>query len=324
MNLTFLCDKQVTWPSTVIGGDVPNGADTYSFIYDFSEKICKYSMTFKYNGACFSAPTIGPTLCHISKYDYKMLAEHEYWEFNGDRTACKASDSCSIYFRICEDLPTSLTSNCGANSGVCILSQGTYYNLGIYNNSYDDLVERPDEQGFTAEYKGGDGIFLGCTGGAKLTTTLNFRCGLNSKWPKDNASHDALSPYKVDYDADKCTAVFHFNYNGACFNSEPIIIFDAPILFVFVIFLFVIFAIYWIAGIIINLLLGKRGSEIIPNKSFWIELIKLFGGGFMLIFNVISCKSASKQVGKMEEEEEPIVTKGGYQTIDNEKNPFGP
>ena len=67
VNLTFLCDLTATWPSTEAGGEAPNGLDTFSFINNFADKICKYSATFKYNGACYMGPTLGPTLCYICK-----------------------------------------------------------------------------------------------------------------------------------------------------------------------------------------------------------------------------------------------------------------
>ena len=149
-----------------------------------------------------------------------------------------------------------------------------------------------------------------------MTTTLNFICGYSAVW--SNETNSALQPYNVKYDAVKCTAEFFFRYSGACVSVDS---FNVPILFLFVVFIFIIFVLYWIIGISINLGFGKRGAEVIPNKSFWLELVNLFTGGFIFLFRLITCRS--KDTVEKTGDEEPIVKKG-YQTIDNAKYPFGP
>ena len=247
-----------------------------------------------------------------------MLTLNEYWEFGEeDVNICRGEKTCHFFFRICKDLPEEIKTNCGVNSGVCINKNGIHYNLGNYNNTYDDLSPRTDGKGFVASYTGGDAAFLGCSVGSSMTTTLNFICGYSSVW--SNESNSAPKPYDVKYDEAECTAQLFFAYSGACIAQANS--FDVPILFFFVVFIFIIFVFYWIIGLAINLAFGKRGTESIPNKSFWLELVHLFAGGFVFLFRLITC--TSKNSVEEKGDEEPIVKKG-YQTIDNAKYPFGP
>ena len=253
----------------------------------------------------------------LAKYNFQFLSQKDYWEFDEtNEKFCLTKENCHFFFRVCEVLPEEINSNCGKSSGVCINRKGTHYNLGNYNNTYDDLSPREDVNGFVATYTGGDPAFLVCTSESEMTTTLNFICSYSAVW--SNESNSALKPYDVRYDVGKCTAEFFFTYSGACIAVDS---FDVPVLFLFVVFIFIIFVFYWIFGFAINIGFGKRGSEAIPNKSFWFELVHMFAGGFIFLFRLITCRS--KDSVERTGDEEPIVKKG-YQTIDNAKYPFGP
>ena len=256
--------------------------------------------------------------------------ENTYWKVDefANFDVCLTTNSCNIYFRLCNLLPQEISAKCGPNSGICINNEGTFYNLGNYDNTTVPLIERSDQHGFMAVYRGGDSGFLGCTNDQTLTTTLNFVCNSTAVWRNDQTEHHGELPYKVEYDKNKCTAVYDFFYNGSCVITpiNPPIVqpsgLSVPALFILVIVVLFVFSSYWIIGFVYNISQGKRGVEIIPNHNFWKHLCRLFVGGFFFVFHLVSCKKA-EQIHEDDEESEPIVKKG-YQSIDDSKYPFGP
>ena len=257
----------------------------------------------------------------LARYEYQELVENTYWKVDefANFSVCISTNSCNIYFRLCNELPQEISAKCGPSSGICINNEGTFYNLGNYNSSAVPLIDRSDKLGFMTEYKDGDSEFLGCTDEKNLTTTLNFICNKSAVWENDQTEHHGELPYSVVYDKNECTAVFNFHYNGSCVTTPIIVksVFDVPILFFIVLFLLFLFSIYWMVGCVFNISSGKTGAEVMPHHKFWKDLCRLFVGGFLFIFRLFSCKKTAK------DDEEPIVKKG-YQTIDNSKYPFGP
>ena len=242
------------------------------------------------------------------------------------RSNCHRWDQCTLFFSLCGELPSNLT-NCVGKS-VCITdNQGSEYNLGTHTGK---LYAITDKMGFYGNYTGGDPAFLNCNEGELLTTTLNFICNSSGIWQTEN-NIQGQQPFNVEFDQNNCNIVYSFYYSGSCIKSSAASnpLDNIPWLGIIVIILLFFFFLYWVVGFTINFAMGKRGKEIIPNHAFWNGGLKLFAGGFVFIFRLISCKKASD--GEYESEREPIAPNKGYQTIENsektastQKYPFGP
>jgi len=164
---------------------------------------------------------------------------------------------------------------------------GDYYGCGILTTQnftvYIDPATKKEEpnKGVFLNYYQGEICNLQ-SGNVPRQTTLVITC---------NPSTQTFSK-PVITEPTSCHYFISFNSKFACPTGHL----EGKDLggWIFVILVLVGFALYFIIGIIIKIVVYKAtGKEIIPNSEFWSDLPSLMKDGAVYLFNKITCRSGS-------------------------------
>lgn len=177
-------------------------------------------------------------------------------------------------FTICDTISNDMCGRCLNSFSGCQRKGWEDWCLGVSSgsNKYEVL---PGGKGLAITYDNGDDYNSGCWGGGRRKLRIEIICdkSATSIPTTFEAKEPTCDPLVYEY-------VFTFRHISGCpFGGGGLSAGS-----ILLIIIFVTFAVYLIAGIIINIVVRqKSGFEIIPNSSFWAGLPSLIRDGVLFI-----------------------------------------
>lgn len=290
--LIFNCNGRQFWDpadplSLTVAGILRNPLDP-----------CQYFLQVNYSGACYSAPTLAPSNCHLDDYNLEALAERDYWYAEVDKAACYGGDaiSCVMTFAFCHPLSPNITETgpCAQSStAVCQVGevdseQAISYNMGMFENY--TLFYPNDEDGiggFHVEYSNGSRTD-DCPDG--IVTRIIWACDSAAKWDdQDQTQHTHVA---YDPSNEPCDYVISFQYAGACIPVPPTVSRDKTSYVGWILMGIFFGAVlsYLIVGAAIQYFVrGEKGVRVLPNYDFWRNFMLLTLEGCKFLLDVLTC-----------------------------------
>ncbi|XP_021355850.1 cation-dependent mannose-6-phosphate receptor-like isoform X1 [Mizuhopecten yessoensis] len=141
--------------------------------------------------------------------------------------------------------------------------------------------------GFQARFDKGDNFTKPDGSSCQLSAVINFDCNRILAWvpnsDKDTTPVPQAAVEQVKFDKENCQVQATFWYAGACIAIVPAstISEDLTAGTVLIIIFFVSLTLYFCCGILINLVRGFRGRDVLPQSEFWTQLPVLIADGFL-------------------------------------------
>lgn len=143
-------------------------------------------------------------------------------------------------------------------------------------------------QGFIAKFPLGGNWTKSDKTVCNLSTIITFECDTTLWIPDTDSStpvpREALQ--QIKFDEGKCLFQAKFKYAGACIGIMPAYRPSEGMTAgtVLIIIFFVSLTVYFVFGVLINLVRGFRGQDVIPHSEFWTTLPVLVADGCMFTF----------------------------------------
>lgn len=198
---------------------------------------------------------------------------------NGTLSSCTYTMAFCQKLASCKDASMCVdTFNGTGNNQTVTRAQG-----GFITNPFRVTDKSSLNGGFLANFtKGGnytkpDGSFC------QLSAVITFECNRNQYWiPNGNTTAvPKAALVKVTFDKTKCQLQATMTYAGACITLAPATPIPESMTAgtVLIIIFFVALSVYFTCGILINLVRGFRGKDVLPQSEFWTDLPVLIADG---------------------------------------------
>ncbi|XP_033749710.1 uncharacterized protein LOC117334293 [Pecten maximus] len=230
----------------------------------------------------------------VSGFDIQNITEGS-WTFTETGQNCAGAvdgpngslSNCTYTVAFCQKL-----TNCNDGS-VCVKTfNGTGKNQtvqhvqgGFITNPFRVTDKSSLNGGFLANFTKGDNYTKPDGSWCQLSAVFNFECNRILYWvPNENTTAiPKTALVKVKFDKAKCQLQATVGYAGACISITPASAIPENMTAgtVLIIIFFVSLTVYFTCGVMVNLVRGFRGKDVLPQAEFWTQLPVLIADGFL-------------------------------------------
>ncbi|XP_060073953.1 uncharacterized protein LOC132553700 [Ylistrum balloti] len=228
------------------------------------------------------------------------------WTFTEKSKNCVGSvdgsagslSNCTYTMAFCQMLP-----NCSSGS-MCVetfnatgKNDTTKLVQGGYVANPFSVTDTSLNGGFLARFTKGSNYTKSNGTWCQLSADINFECNRMQYWVPYEGRETTSVPQNalklVKFDKERCQLQVTVEYAGACISITPATAISETLSAgtVLIIIFFVSLAVYFSCGILINLLRGFHGKDLLPQSEFWTQLPVLIADGFLF---TCCCKTEEK------------------------------